>query len=180
MPTLGIITDTHIPQRLARLPQGVQSAFQGVDTILHAGDLNRISVLEELDRIAPTLAVRGNADLFNRALPVRRVVEFGGRRIGLIHGHRNWPRYLWQKLLDRLRFKYQPNVYTCAARAAFDGDAVDAIVFGHTHRPHCATVGGVLMFNPGPIAPNYYTTLGPQVGLLHIEQGTMQVEIVEV
>ena len=55
---------------------------------------------------------------------------------------------------------------------------VDAIVFGHTHRPHCEVRSGVLLFNPGPIAPTYYTTPGPQIGLLHVSAQGMTTEII--
>jgi len=177
MPTIGIIADTHIPQRLRRLPDGLGAAFQGVDLILHAGDLNKVWVLDDLNRIAPTLAVRGNADLFGSRLPARRVIDIGGKRIGLTHGHGSWPRYLWRKLIDA--FEYNSAVYTLAARAVFKNDRVDAVVFGHTHRPCHTTIGGVLMFNPGPIAPDYYVTRGPQVGLLHIESDRLDAEVIE-
>ena len=100
MPTIGLIADTHLPQRLRRLPAGLDRAFRGVDLILHAGDLNSVSVLDELQRIAPALAVVGNADLFGTGLPQRRTVEIGGRRIGLTHGHGNWARYVWRKAIE--------------------------------------------------------------------------------
>jgi len=177
MPTIGVIADTHIPQRLARLPDGVHDAFRGVDLIAHAGDLNCLWVMEKLNRIAPTLAVAGNADLFWSGLPARRVIEIGGRRIGLTHGHGSWPRYLWRKLVDA--FEYDVNFYTRAAHAEFRHDGVDAVIFGHTHRPCQAMIDGVLMFNPGPVAPRYYETHGPRVGLLHIESDGLRAEVIE-
>ena len=177
MPTIGIIADTHIPRRLKRLPDGIDRVFRGVDLILHAGDLNKTWVLEELERVAPTLAVVGNADLFGTRLPARRVVEMAGMRIGLTHGHGNWPRYLWRKLIDA--FGYDYDFYARAARAEFERERVDAIVFGHTHRPCHATLGGVLMFNPGPVAPRYPVTRGPQVGLLHVGASGLRAEVIE-
>jgi hypothetical protein len=184
MPTIGVIADTHVPQRMDSLPREIRSVFRGVDLILHAGDLNQAWVLRELETLAPTLAVRGNADVFNRDLPYRRVVKFGGKRIGLIHGHGGWLRYLWRKIADA--FEYNGDVYTLAARAAFEREPVDAIIFGHTHRPCCYVVDGALMFNPGPVAPTYHMTRGPQVGLLHVETGglrslrSLRSEIIEV
>ena len=177
MPTVGIIADTHIPQRLKSLPDGIGRVFRGVDLILHAGDLNQTRVLEELECIAPTLAVVGNADLFGAGLPARRVVEIAGMRIGLTHGHGNWPRYLWRKLVDA--FGYDGDFYTRAARAEFERERVDAIVFGHTHRPCHTLIDGVLMFNPGPVAPRYYVTRGPQVGLLHVGANGLRAEVIE-
>jgi len=178
MPTLGVIADTHIPQRLPRLPDGVRRAFRGVDLIAHAGDVNRRWVLDELSGIAPTVAVAGNADLFGSGLPARRVIELGGRRIGLTHGFGNWPRYLWRKLADAI--EYDANFYTRSALAEFRGARVQAVIFGHTHRPCREVLNGVLMFNPGPVAPTYYATCGPQVGLLHVDAGGLRAEVVEV
>ena len=177
MPTLGIIADTHIPQRLARLPDGIERAFRGVDLILHAGDLNSLRVLDDLNQIAPTLAVVGNADLFGTGLPRRRIVEVGGRHIGLTHGHGSWPRYLMRKVIEA--FSYDNDFYARAARAEFASDDVSAVVFGHTHRAHYQTIDGVLLFNPGPIAPTYYNTRGPQVGLLRIETDRLSAEVIE-
>ncbi|HEY4688291.1 MAG TPA: YfcE family phosphodiesterase [Anaerolineae bacterium] len=179
MPTIGIITDTHIPQRLPRLPDGIGVAFRGVELILHAGDVNKRCVLDDLNRIAPTLAVAGNADLFGSGLPARRIVQVGGRRIGLTHGHGSWPRYLWRKIVDALAREYDTDFYARAALAEFQGDRVDAVVFGHTHRPCQIRLNGVLMFNPGPVAPAYYTTRGPQVGLLHIDARGVRAEVIE-
>jgi len=177
MPIIGVIADTHVPQRLRRLPPGIDAAFKGVDLIAHAGDLNAPWVLEELNRIAPTVAVVGNADLFWSGLPARRVIEIGGKRIGLTHGHGNWPRYLWRKLVDA--FEYDPDFYARAAHAEFRHDPVDAVIFGHTHRPCHTRIDGVLMFNPGPIAPQYYMTRGPRVGRLHVGPNGLRAEVIE-
>jgi hypothetical protein len=176
MPTLGIITDTHIPQRVKALPPRVLEVFRGVDRILHAGDINSRRVLEQLAEIAPVDAVAGNADLFKHGLPLTRVIELEGRRIGLAHGHGGWSRYLRSKVRDQ--FGYDQEHYLKIVHGAFG--PVDAIVFGHTHRFYRAERSDVLLFNPGPIAPDFYNTAGPQVGLLHITARTLQTEIVEV
>ena len=102
MATIGVIADTHVPQRLRRLPDGIPAAFRGVDLILHAGDLNSVRVMAELEEIAPVQAVVGNADLFRSGLPLTRVLEIEGRRIGLTHGHGGWARYLVGKGRDLL------------------------------------------------------------------------------
>ena len=176
MPTLGIITDTHIPQRIKDLPPRVFEVFRGVDRILHAGDINSQRVLDQLAEIAPVEAVAGNADLFQHGLPLARVIEVEGRRIGLVHGHGGWSRYLRSKVRDR--FGFNEDHYLKIVHGSFG--PVDAIVFGHTHRFYRAERSGILLFNPGPIAPDFYNTPGPQVGLLHVLAGTLQAEIAEV
>lgn len=176
MPTLGVITDTHIPQRVRALPPRVCEVFRGVDRILHAGDINSRRVLDQLSEVAPVEAVAGNADLWRHGLPLTRVIEVEGRRLGLVHGHGGWTRYLRSKVRDR--FGYDEELYLKIVQGSFG--AVDAIVFGHTHRFYQAERAGILMFNPGPIAPDYYNTSGPQVGLLHITSQAIQIELVAV
>jgi putative phosphoesterase len=176
MPTLGVLTDTHIPQRIKSLPPRVCEVFRGVDRILHAGDINSRRVLDQLAEVAPVEAVAGNADLFKHGLPLTRVIEIDGKRIGLVHGHGGWSRYLRSKVRDR--FGFDEELYLEIVHGSFG--SVDAIVFGHTHRFYHAERSGILMFNPGPIAPDFYNTSGPQVGLLHITAQAVQVEIVAV
>jgi putative phosphoesterase len=176
MSTLGIIADTHIPQRIKALPPRVFEVFRGVDRILHAGDINSRRVLDQLAEIAPVEAVAGNADLFRHDLPLTRVIEVEGRRIGLAHGHGGWSRYLRSKVRDQ--FGFDEEHYLKIVHGSFG--PVDAIVFGHTHRFYRAERSGILLFNPGPIAPDFYNTSGPQVGLLHVTAQTITGEIAAV
>jgi uncharacterized protein len=173
MTTLGIITDTHVPQRIAALPPRVFDVFRGVDRILHAGDINARRVLDQLAEIAPVDAVAGNADLVGHGLPLTRVIEVEGKRIGLVHGHGGWSRYLVSKV--RNQFGYDEERYLNLVQRSFG--PVEAIVFGHTHRFYQARRAGILLFNPGPIAPDFYNTPGPQVGLLHVSASTLVFEV---
>ena len=59
---IGLISDTHIPDRARILPQNVIEAFSDVELILHAGDLTSPKVIDELEEIAPVMAVQGNMD----------------------------------------------------------------------------------------------------------------------
>lgn len=174
MATIGVIADTHVPQRLARLPDRVADALRGVNLILHAGDISSRQVLIELASIAPVQAVAGNADLFGHGLPLTRVIEIEGRRIGLVHGHGGWAKYLAGKVRDRLG--YREEYYLKIVAQSFG--RVDAIVFGHTHRAFTEVRSGVLLFNPGPVAPDYYNTPGPRLGLLHISPHGIEPEII--
>jgi putative phosphoesterase len=174
MATLGIIADTHVPQRLARLPDRLADALCSVDLILHAGDITSRQVLVDLEQIAPVQAVAGNADLVGHGLPLTRVIEIEGRRIGLVHGHGGWAKYLSGKLRDRLG--YHEERYLKIVTESFG--RVDAIVFGHTHRAFTEVRSGVLLFNPGPVAPDYYNTRGPQIGLLRVSPSAIEPAIV--
>lgn len=126
---LGVISDTHLYRK--PLPAQALRALRGADLILHAGDILEMAVLEELEGIAPVVAVAGNMDLgdVTEALPGKSVVEVAGRRIGLIHGS-GAP----QQITARLRGEFEE---------------VDAIVFGHTHQAYNRAEEGILFFNPG-------------------------------
>jgi predicted phosphodiesterase len=62
--------------------------------------------------------------------------------------------------------------------AQVDAARIDAIVFGHTHRVFTEVRSGVLLFNPGPVAPDYYNTPGPQIGLLHVGPSGIESSII--
>jgi uncharacterized protein len=128
---IGVLSDTHVKE--GELPGWLTDRLEGVDMILHAGDILEMSVVEQLSRIAETFAVRGNMDRGDteRSLPGKRLVEAGAFRIGLTHGS-GAPWGMAKKVL-----------------AQFEGDDVDCVVFGHTHRPLVETAEGVLLFNPG-------------------------------
>ena len=59
---IGLVSDTHIPDHAKRLPDELKEAFRGVDLILHGGDIYSVSVLNELETIAPVLAAQGDDD----------------------------------------------------------------------------------------------------------------------
>ncbi len=174
---VGVVADTHVPQRLERLPPGIAEAFRGVALVLHAGDINSKQVLQELGRIAPVFAVPGNADPPWWRLPYRRIVRVEGCRIGLAHGHLGWRHYLVDKLRQAV-FGFDQARYLRYARESFRDVEVDVVVTGHTHRAHRVYGGGVLLFNPGPVAPDYYNTRGPMVGILSIEDRAVEAKFV--
>jgi len=126
---IGVISDTHL--RGKPVPEGILEVLSGSDIILHAGDILELAVLDELSRVATTVAVRGNMDHgeTERALPEKRVLELSGFKIGLTHGYG------------------APSGITWKVRSMFD--SVDCVVFGHTHHPLVKERGGTLFFNPG-------------------------------
>jgi uncharacterized protein len=168
-----------VGDRVRGLTPGVLEALAGVDAILHAGDVIRRQVLDELAQVAPVHAVAGNRD-FGMRLPLDRVLEFDGVRLGLTHGHGGWMGYLQEKVLY-LTVGYYMERYIRRVRARFAGQTVQAIVFGHSHRPVNAVVDGVLLFNPGSAGPDYYAPHhGPAIGRLTISGGTVRGEIVPI
>lgn len=132
---IGVISDTHIPLRAKQLPAALFKALDGVDLLLHAGDLVEDKILDELNSLAPVEAVAGNMDPVHLAtrLGRKKVLDLSGYRIGLIHGD-----------LVNDRQKTPQRAYE-----AFISDDVDCVVFGHTHQPYCREESGVLLFNPG-------------------------------
>jgi putative phosphoesterase len=181
MIALGALSDTHVPGAAPRIPSRVLEVFreQRVEAILHAGDVCERSVLEELQQVAPVLAVRGNRDLFGREvrrLPRRRIVTFGGVKIGVVHGH-GGIRYLANRLAQLVgRSSGTPSDESLARGFSKD---VSVIVYGHTHVPRNERVGGRLFFNPGSTVPPYHTGLGPTIGLIRIEGGVAATEILK-
>ena len=127
---IGVLADTHVANA-AEIPAEALECIRGVDMILHAGDILDLSVIDELCTIASVHAVCGNMDppMTRQQLPAQTVVQAGGKRIGLIHGG-GAP----IGLHGRVRVQFED---------------VDAIVFGHSHRPMSEVVEGILMLNPG-------------------------------
>lgn len=159
---IGVVSDTHIPGRARALPAALLQGLAGVELILHAGDILEESVLEALRAVAPVQAVAGNNDCPDlvRRYGWRRVVEVGGRRIGLVHGHIGSADDTPHRALE-----------------AFAGEWIDAVVFGHSHIPLCREVGGVLLFNPGSPTDRRRQP-HCTYGLLHIAPGVLRGEII--
>ena len=109
---VGVVSDTHIPDRTRNLhPQFIKALEEHkVNLILHAGDICVPRVLDELREVAPVLAVKGNRDIvFGKDLPISRSLEIEGTKILLTHGHMgmtsywldNFPHMLMGYRLDR-------------------------------------------------------------------------------
>ena len=179
MITLGVISDTHIPDRARELNQKVIPVFREavVDAILHAGDISVPKVIDELEQVAPVFAVRGNRDfLAFRNLPMTRNLTFSGVRIGLTHGHGGWLRYFRDRI-HFIRFGYKHERILPHILATFPDEKV--IVFGHGHLTLNRWRNGQLLFNPGsPTCPEN-KNLSPSVGLLRITgRGEVRGEII--
>lgn len=163
---VGLISDTHIPEAGDALPKDVFRLFQGVDLILHAGDIHVLPVLDWLEAIAPVYGVRGNGDDGGSGRPLvpddprlleTQVLEIGGLRIGMLHTfpwYMEYPHSLQEGMLRRF------------------GQAVDVVVHGDTHVAEVEHREGLLLVNPGsPTLPNNLTRRAGTVGILEITGG---------
>lgn len=158
---IGLISDTHIPDRMKELPEKVFEAFKDVEMILHAGDVTSQEVIEKLEEIAPVTAIQGNTDrIVGLDLPKTAVVEAEELKIGVIHGE-VYPRADTQQLHY---FAKQLDV--------------DILVSGHSHQPKVEKVEDVLLINPG--SPTVPRLADRTIMILEINKKEVNVELVKV
>jgi putative phosphoesterase len=138
-----LISDTH-----GQLRARVLEVFDGVDLILHAGDIGNIGIIAELEAVAPVHAVHGNTDSSEIAAQYGESVELelDGVRIAMTHGH-----LLGSPTAPALRRQF-PNA--------------DVIVYGHTHVQRIDR-GRPLVINPGAAGPARFK-LKPSVAVLEL------------
>ena len=148
---IGLISDTHGLIRAEAL-----AALDGVELILHAGDVGSAAVLRELRGIAPVHAVSGNVDDPILGLPPQVHLTLGGLEIHVSHGHETG-----SPTPDNLTHRYK----------------ADVIVYGHTHKPLIQRRGRTLIVNPGAAGPRRFN-LQPSVGLLQITGGRVTAELI--
>ncbi|MFC1886038.1 metallophosphoesterase family protein [Thermodesulfobacteriota bacterium] len=156
---IGLISDTHISRCDETLPSPVREIFQGVDLILHGGDIYVPSVLDELEIIAPVLAVYGNGDGSmppDPRLKNNLILNFFGFRIGVTHGL-DYPEPSFRSLEDAMQYEF--------------GGRVDIFIFGDSHVEVTDIYKGVLHVNPGsPTFPHQIKRPGT-VALLELSSG---------
>ncbi|PWB86752.1 hypothetical protein MBBWO_04660 [Methanobrevibacter woesei] len=158
---IGLISDTHIPDRMRELPEKVFEAFKDVEMILHAGDVTSQEVIEKLEEIAPVTAIQGNTDrIVGLNLPKTAVVEAEELKIGVIHGE-VYPR------ADTQQLHYLAKQLD-----------VDILVSGHSHQPKVEKVEDVLLINPG--SPTVPRLADRTVMILEINKKEVDVELVKV
>ncbi len=146
---IALVSDTHIPASLDRLPSELLTQLEAVDAILHAGDLVSLDLIETLREIAPTIAVAGNMDPpeVTAVVPDRAFVRFAGRTIGVKHGHQ---RHALQDRYIGLGYDTPEMDLFYQAMAEQLPDA-EIIVFGHFHEPLVKQWRDRLFVNPGSV-----------------------------
>ena len=172
---IGLISDTHIPEAGRELPKQVYEVFEGVDLVLHAGDLHDVKVLDWLERVAPVKAAQGNGDLSDGPDPLvfqdprikkTQILEIGGLKIGMIHD------FPLSHEVPGLDFRRSMN--------RLFGGPMDVVVCGHTHIALITSYEDTIVVNSGsPTLPNnVYGSLGT-VALMGISWGKPEIEIVQ-
>jgi uncharacterized protein len=157
---IGLISDTHIPEARPVLWPQVFDVFQGVDAILHGGDIHDLVVLDQLNELAPLWSARGNGEDGSAGRPIAAdderlryswLLDLGGLRVGLTH--------------DLPMPEIPPN-YTVARwkDRRFGTQDIDVLVYGDSHVERIDVMGSTLCVNPG--SPTYPHNLQTQLGTL--------------
>src|SRR5438034_6895285 len=150
---VGLISDTH-----GLLRAGVHDALEGVELILHAGDVGGDEILHELQLIAPMRAVYGNTDpQGDPSLTERIDVTIGGLQVHVSHGHE-----VGSPTPDKLAARYD----------------ADVVIYGHTHRQLVVQLGDQLFVNPGAAGARRFN-LSPSVARMTIADGKAEVRIID-
>jgi uncharacterized protein len=171
---IGLISDTHIPEARAELWPQVFDVFDGVDAILHGGDIHELSVLDQLNELAPLWSARGNGEDGSAGRPIAAedprlryswLLDLAGVRVGLTHDlpmPEIPPNYMVSRWKDR-RFGTQD---------------MDVLVYGDSHVERIDVMGSTLCVNPGsPTYPHNLNTQLGTIGFLDIDAATVTASI---
>jgi putative phosphoesterase len=148
---IGVISDTH-----GYLTSQAVKSLEGVDLIIHAGDLDTPDILKMLKKIAPVKIVRGNMDRGKWAdeLPQEEYIRIG------------------QVVILALHDLYQIDLDPVAA-------GIHAVIYGHTHRPHKECKDGVVYINPGSASQPRHN-FPPTVAIVTIRDRLLDIKFVEI
>ena len=147
--TIGLISDTHMPQRWLTLPPALSQIFTDVSLIFHAGDVGELWVLDELSQIAPVVAVHGNDDSVEseRELPYQQIVTVNQQRLLIWHSH-------YANRVNELHARRGGNLREGCLRSIARAKSAGArlVHFGHWHLPLVFEQDGIVAVNAGAIA----------------------------
>ena len=157
---IGILSDTHLTRPTETFKKIVAACFHDTEIILHAGDLTDPAILTVFPG-KEVHAVYGNmcSALACQHLPPHKQITVGGFTIGLIHR--------------------AGNTYDFEQRLIEIFPEADCIVYGHTHRPVCHRLGGVLYINPGSFTGTGQAGTGGTFAILEVGE-TLQGRIYQI
>jgi putative phosphoesterase len=157
-----VLADTHVPERMKRLPRKLLDRIKSDDVIFHAGDFVEWDVYQQLADLATLHAVCGNMDeaKLGELLPRKKVVELGAKKIGMCHGSGSGV-----GLGERVHREF--------------GEKCDVLIFGHSHVPYNRKIGDTLIFNPGSLSWNMAPPFDPTYGILTVEGDDVWAEVLE-
>ena len=161
---VGLISDTHVPIRAREIPKAVFKVFEDVDYIVHAGDLVELSVIDDLEKLAPVLVVYGNMDKpeVREGLQKLNSLKVFNWKIGVIHD---------PGALFGIR----------KAREIVKQNNFDVLVYGHTHNSSMKWEGDILFINPGsPTNPLPSFIAKPSVALLRVTRERIVPELIQI
>lgn len=140
-----VISDTHVPERIAKLPKKFMDKINPHDIIFHAGDFVNWETFKELESVATLYAVRGNMDhsRIKDSLDKKKLVSLQGKRIGMYHGSGS-PFGLGERVYKEFEEKSEFWILR-----------PDVIIFGHSHLPYNKKKDNTLLFNPGSLSGNF-------------------------
>jgi uncharacterized protein len=165
---IGLISDTHIAWEKKRLSPQVMAAFEGVDLILHAGDIYTHRVLDDLEKIAPVLAALGDDDYPgpDPRVKEKHVLALEGLTVWLVHERPYHLAYAAE----------------AAGRTPAKGEKTerpDIVIFGHEHRVITERTAGILYINSGsPTLLHYHEGPGT-LGILELQTGKSDIRIIQ-
>ena len=169
---IGLISDTHLAKPEEGLPSQIETAFKGVELILHAGDIWVPSALDQLESIAPVMAAWGDDDMEtdlggDPRMLNERAVYIDGVTLWLLHEKPAFGAIVPRE--NRIFSRHKEPEW----------EIPHAVIYGHTHKALVEKHKGVLVINPGsPTWPNNFPELGT-VGLLSIDSDKVDVRIIQ-
>jgi len=148
MKKIGVVSDTH-----SYINPKVFSVLEGVELILHAGDIGTQDVITSLETIAPVQAVYGNIDSFPIVTQYPEVYtqNIDNIKICMLHQFRGMDSESIREATKRL------------------GGEPDIVIFGHSHQASLQREGNTFLFNPGAAGKRRFS-LRPAVGLIKIKK----------
>ena len=177
---IGVLSDTHVKDRVRRLHPQVEEIFTeaNVDMIWHAGDVCDGAVLDELQKIAPVTVVQGNVDMMmGNHFPLMVVKQIGKIKIAMTHGQGNFHHYIRDRIKSVVSGVYPFRYFEEQVVRMLPEDA-DVLIFGHIHTPVNRYKSHQLLFNPGSASIPLYKNQSPTIGILTIDDQDVRREII--